>query len=103
VVERLLLFLFGCLLRLLRFLGHVSLRNPQSWLNASRQSTGIDFRLHQNFKIDIARFEEGKRRRDSRLDEGLARCVNTACLARQRREEVLTWSEEEADGREAER
>src|SRR5438045_9737690 len=45
VVERLLLFLFGCFLRLfrlLRFLGHVALRNPQSWLNASRQSTGID-------------------------------------------------------------
>jgi hypothetical protein len=43
VVERLLLFLFCCLLRLLRFLrflGHVPLHNPK--LNASRQSTGID-------------------------------------------------------------
>ena len=37
-VERLLLFLLGCflcLLRLLRFLGHVALRDPQSWINAS--------------------------------------------------------------------
>ena len=37
-VERLLLFLLGCflcLLRLLRFLGHVALRDPQNWINAS--------------------------------------------------------------------
>ena len=37
-VERLLLFLLGCflcLLRLLRFLGHVALRDPQSWISAS--------------------------------------------------------------------
>ena len=41
-VERLLLFLLGCLLcllSLLRFLGHVALRGPKSWFNASRQST----------------------------------------------------------------
>jgi hypothetical protein len=41
-VERLLLFLLGgllCLLRLLRFLGHAALRDPQSWLDASRYST----------------------------------------------------------------
>src|SRR5881396_2397642 len=40
--ERLLLFLLGCLLCLLcflRFLGHVALRDPKSWLNASRPST----------------------------------------------------------------
>jgi hypothetical protein len=39
---RLLLFLLSCLLRLLcllRFLGHVALRDPQSWLIASRHST----------------------------------------------------------------
>src|SRR5580704_10821976 len=43
-VERLLLFLLGCLclLCLLRFLGHVALRDPKSWLDASRQSTCID-------------------------------------------------------------
>ena len=44
-VERLLLFLLGCLLCLLcllRFLGHVALRDPKSWLNASRQSTCIN-------------------------------------------------------------
>jgi hypothetical protein len=41
-VERLFLFLLGCLLCLLcflRFLGHAALRDPQSWLNASRHST----------------------------------------------------------------
>jgi hypothetical protein len=44
-VEQLFLFLLGCLLRLLRllrFLGHVALRSPQSYFNASRQSTCID-------------------------------------------------------------
>src|SRR4029077_2906000 len=43
-VERLLLFLLGCLLCvlcLLRFLGHVALRDPKSWLDASRESTCI--------------------------------------------------------------
>jgi hypothetical protein len=42
--SNLLLFLLGCLLcllRFLRFLGHVDLRDPQSWLNASRPSTCI--------------------------------------------------------------
>jgi hypothetical protein len=38
--ERLLLFLLSCLL-CLRLLGHVALRDPQSWLSASRQSTCI--------------------------------------------------------------
>jgi hypothetical protein len=44
-VERLLLFLLGCLLcllSLLRFFGHVALRDPKSWLNASRPSTCTD-------------------------------------------------------------
>ncbi len=43
-VEQLLLFLLGlrCLLCFLRFLGHVALRDPQSWLNANRLSTCID-------------------------------------------------------------
>ena len=41
-VERLLFFLLDCLLCLLRFLGHVALRDPKSWLDASRQSTCID-------------------------------------------------------------
>src|SRR5207253_4225398 len=43
-VERLLLFLgcLLCLLCLLRFLGHVALRDPKSWLDASRQSACID-------------------------------------------------------------
>src|SRR5258705_11517634 len=42
-VERLLLFLLGrllgCLLCLLRFLGHVALHHPKSCLNAGRPST----------------------------------------------------------------
>src|SRR5438128_12645223 len=44
-IEQLFLFLLGCLLRLLRllrFLGHVALRGPQSCFNASRQSTCIN-------------------------------------------------------------
>jgi len=45
-VERLLLFLLGCLLLcLLRFLGHVALRDPQGWFNASRHST----RMHSEY------------------------------------------------------
>jgi hypothetical protein len=103
VVERLLLFLFCCLfrfLRLLRFLSHVPLRNPK----AQCKST-IDRhkpKLHQISKIDTARFKEGKRRRDTRPCEGFARCVDTARLVRSRwEEEVLTWSEDEADGSEA--
>jgi hypothetical protein len=84
VFEQLFLFLFGCLLRLLRllcFLGHVALRDPQSWFNASRQSTCIDSDYTKIAKIDTARFEEGKRRRDSRPDEGIARCMDTTHLA----------------------
>ncbi len=45
-VERLLLFLLGCLLGclfcLLRFLGHVALRDPKNWFNASRVSTRMN-------------------------------------------------------------
>jgi hypothetical protein len=45
-VERLLLFLLGCLLLcLLRFLGHVALHDPQGWFNASRRST----RMHSEY------------------------------------------------------
>ena len=68
-VERLLLFLLGCFLcflRLLRFLGHVALRDPQSWINASHLDMHA-FKIHHNCKIDTERFEEGKqpsRRRD---------------------------------------
>jgi hypothetical protein len=73
-VERLLLFLLGCLLcllSLLRFLGHLALLVPKL---AQCKST-IDmhtFRIHHNCKIDTARFEEGKRPRDLRPDEALA-------------------------------
>ena len=67
-VEQLLLFLLGlrCLLCFLRFLGHVALRDPQSWLNAKSTIDVHRFRLHHNFKIDTACFEEGKRPSDSR-------------------------------------
>jgi hypothetical protein len=67
-------------------------------LNASRHKS----KLHQIPKIDTARFKEGKRRHDTRPCEGFARCVDTARLVRSRREEeVLTRSEDEADGSEA--
>ena len=59
-------------------------------------------KLHQISKIDTARFKEGKRRHDTRPCEGFARYVDTARLVRSRREEeVLTRSEDEADGSEA--
>ena len=73
VVERLLLFLFCCLLRLLRLLGHVPLRSPKAQCKSKS-------RLHQNCKIDAARFKEGKQRRDTRPGEGFAPCVDTARL-----------------------
>jgi hypothetical protein len=63
LVERLLRFLLRCFLRLLRFLrflGHVALRDPQSWINASHLDMHA-FKIHHNRKIDTERFEEGKR------------------------------------------
>ena len=62
-VERLLLFLLGCFLcflRLLCFLGHIILRDPQSWINAGHLDMHA-FKIHHNCKIDTERFEEGKR------------------------------------------
>jgi hypothetical protein len=61
--RRLLLFLAGllCLLRLLRFLGHVALRYPK----VGSMQVDLDmhkYRVHHNCKIDTLRFEQGKRR-----------------------------------------
>jgi hypothetical protein len=64
------------------------------------------FRVHHNYKIDTACFEEGKRRSHGRgvvTDEALARCVEMARLAGSRRQEVLVRSEGEADDMQAER
>ena len=60
--RRLLLFLLaGLLLCLLRFLSHVTLHGPK----VGSMQVDLDmqkYRIHHNSKIDIARFEEGKRR-----------------------------------------
>jgi len=78
-VERLLLFLFRWLLLcLLRFLGHVALRDPQKF---ARCKSGIDMhaiRLHHNCKIDTARLEQGKRDRIVLTCDGRNRAC---CLA----------------------
>ena len=62
-VNGLLLFLldcFLCFLRLLRFLGHVALHDPQSWTNANHLDMHA-LKIHHNCKIDTERFKEGKR------------------------------------------
>jgi hypothetical protein len=62
--RELLLFLLAGLLRLLRFLrflSHIALRDP----NVGSMQVDFDehkYRIHHNRKIDIAGFEEGKRR-----------------------------------------
>ena len=77
--RRLLLFLLaGLLLCLLRFLSHVALRDPK----VGSMQVDLDmhkYRVHQNCKIDTARFEEGKRRSHRsalRVRKPLSRCVD---------------------------
>ena len=66
--ERLLLFLLGCLLclLLLRFLGHVALRDPQLLAQCKSTFDLHELRIHHNCKIDTPRFEQGKRASRSR-------------------------------------
>jgi hypothetical protein len=74
-VERLLLFLLGCLFRLLRFLrflGHVALRGPQKFTQCKSTIDVHASRIHHNCKIDTARFENGKRASRLRPNEALA-------------------------------
>jgi hypothetical protein len=90
VVERLLLFLFCCLLRflrLLRFLGHVPLRNPKAQCKSTIDRHRA--KVHQNCKIDTARSKEGKRRRDSRPGEGLRDARTQRVLLDQDRKKFL--------------
>jgi hypothetical protein len=101
-VERLLLLL-GCLfylLCLLRFLGHVALRDPKSWLDASRQSTCIDSDYTIIAKLIL---RAAKRVNDHHTVATFNRTkpspdeVDTARFDGSRREEVLIWSVDEAD------
>jgi hypothetical protein len=84
--RRLLLFLLaGLLLCLLRFLSHVALRDSK----VGSMQVDLDMhkhRVHHNYKIDTARFEEGKRRShysalrvDDLSQDASARYVDTAC------------------------
>jgi len=65
VCRRLLLLLLTglllCLLRFLSFLSHLTLRNPK----VGSMQVDLDMhhcKIHHNWKIDTARFEQGKRR-----------------------------------------
>ena len=80
--ERLLLFLLaGLLLCLLRFLGHVALRDPQKLAQCKSRIDMHKLRLHHNCKIDTTRFEEGKQPSHRRMDEALACYADTAHCA----------------------
>src|ERR1700740_3439239 len=73
--RKLLLFLLaGLLLCLLRFLSHVALRDPK----IGSMQVDLDmhkYRVHHNYKIDTACFEQGKRQRVAG-GEPLSRCVD---------------------------
>ena len=88
LAERLLLFLLGCLLRLLCLLCFLAMLPsviPKSLLNASRRFDMHAIRVHHNFKIDTSRFEQGKRASQTRTfttATSLAMCTDVSSRLR---------------------